>query len=437
MDASGGPAALCLLTTEQRAAGMRASILQSCFFALAFLLFSNGFFILYFTALGLSRESTLLFLATPNLLAALLILPSAWLADRYGKKRVAWAKFPLSVGGFLALCGAAFLPHPWRGVAICGGVVAYAVASAVYNAVWFALLSPIVPEEARGRFFGRLRVSWQITGLAFGGVCSLLLRNDTPLWIFQTCLLSATVGLVLRHVFFRRIPEVEKPDRRHGSLLEGLARVLQARDYLPFCCYVFLLTLFTAASPSVFGLIEKKVLLLGDRQVIWLGNLTMIGSVLGYIAGGRAVDRYGTKIVFLCCHLAYGAVLALYLLRSGIPGLTVPVIGALHLCYGFVLACSSVSISSEMLALIPSEGKSMATSLCVSLTMGGSALAGVLSAGALRLGMLSENWRVFGLSMSAYDTILAACSVMVVLLVVALGLVPSVVRKSEWFHKAE
>jgi membrane protein YdbS with pleckstrin-like domain len=40
-----------------------------------------------------------------------------------------------------------------------------------------------------------------------------------------------------------------------------------------------------------------------------------------------------------------------------------------------------------------------------------------------------------GAQMSAYDTLLLVSAVMIVLLVVTLGLVPSVVRKAEWIPK--
>jgi len=63
---------------------------------------------------------------------------------------------------------------------------------------------------------------------------------------------------------------------------------------------------------------------------------------------------------------------------------------------------------------------------------GGIGLSGLLSAWALSLGVLSDSWTLWGQALSSYDAILLGYGGMVVLLVVTLGLVPSVLSKSEW-----
>ena len=70
----------------------------------------------------------------------------------------------------------------------------------------------------------------------------------------------------------------------------------------------------------------------------------------------------------------------------------------------------------------------MSASLNLTFLRGGQAVSGLIIAWALKLGILSESWSLFGATLGAYDSILLACGVMVLLLVVTLGLVPSVVR---------
>jgi len=314
------------------------------------------------------------------------------------------------------------------------GTAVFAIGYASYLSTWFALLSPIIPENVRGAFFGKLRFSWQAVGVLFVSIYSLFFSHDSELWVFQIILGVSLLALIIRYPVYRAIPELENTGRR-GSFGEAFGSVLRADNYLPFCCYVFLLMLFVFAAPQLFNLIEKKVLNLGDSTIVWMGNLTMIGSVAGFALGGKAVDKLGTKSVFLGCHFGYSVVIGAFLFRDMSPLPLTVYVGALHFLFGVTYAASSIAISTEMLALVPKLNKSLATALCGSLTEGGKALSGIFSAMTLKLNILNEAWVFFGMNMSAYDSMLLACSVMVFLLVVALGLVPSVIRKSEWVPK--
>jgi hypothetical protein len=108
------------------------------------------------------------------------------------------------------------------------------------------------------------------------------------------------------------------------------------------------------------------------------------------------------------------------------------VVGSLGLLFGIVQAASSIAGSSEMLALIPQENKSLSTSLNSALESGGRAAAGVLAGWMLDLGLFAEEWTLFGRILTPYDTLLLGFSVMITLTIVALGLVPSVVKTAQW-----
>ena len=163
-----------------------------------------------------------------------------------------------------------------------------------------------------------------------------------------------------------------------------------------------------------------------------IGNLATLGALLGFFFGGTMVDKLGTKHVFLTCHFSYALVLSLFLLRDFVPLPLVAVIGGLALLFGLVQAGSGVAISSEMLAVIPADNKPMATAVNLSLMSLGVSLSGVFSSRILQLGMLSPSWTMFGNPLGPYDSLLCFCGVMILLLVVTLGLVPSVVKKVQW-----
>jgi MFS family permease len=297
---------------------------------------------------------------------------------------------------------------------------------------WFALLSPIVPPALRGRFFGRLRMSWQIMGVLFLTICGVVLARDASVSTYQILLGIATLGSVIRIIFYVRIPELDPPAPNPVPVKEALSSVIAAPGYISFCAYVFLLGLCTGGSLNIFGMVEKNVLELNDNLIVWLGNATMIGAIIGFFIGGRAVDRYSTKPVFLVCHFGFGAVLLTFLARHLAGTALVPALAGVHLFLGMLLAASSIAISTELLALIPPMNKSLSTTMAGVLLQLSASISGLLAAWVLDLNILADQWKLGGATLSAYDSILALWAILVLLFVVTLGLVPSVIRKAEW-----
>jgi MFS family permease len=412
--------------------GMRNAIAAQCCGAPAQLIFTNGLMLLYLSALGMAPDMVLLLLSLFSLPAGLLIVPAAYLADRFGIKRVGQPGLAIMTVSFLGLIPAATLSGGWLVLATAVCISAMSLGNAMFTGGWFGLLHPVVPESMRGLFFGRLRVSWQSVALVVTGFTIFFLTQDTPLIVFHVILAMLGLGLFLRIVFYRRIPLLVAPSDPRLGLLRALGIVLRTPSYAPFCAYVFLLTLFTANAPVLFGLIEKKVLGLGDNLVTALGLLFMTGCMLGYALGGQAVHRLGTKPVFVGCHFLFGLALALFLARDFVPIGTVWFLGGLHVAFGIVCAASTIAVSTELLFLVPPGHRSLATGLGSALIRLGTAMAGLLSAAMLRLGMLAPEWSLGGHLLSAYDSILLMSATMVVLMVITLGLIPSVIGKPRW-----
>ena len=95
-----------------------------------------------------------------------------------------------------------------------------------------------------------------------------------------------------------------------------------------------------------------------------------------------------------------------------------------------VQAASSIAMTSETLALIPVENKSLATGLWFTLYSGGAGLSGILSGQALELGLLSNSWIWLGHHMTHYDGLLLFCVTIILLMTVTLGLIPSFINKT-------
>lgn len=426
------PLAPDALTPERRRAAMRSAVFGQCAGTVGSIVFANGLLLLYLKWLGMSDLAVIRSLAIFEVARAVLLLPAAHVADRHGIKRVGGAGLLMTIVGFAGITAAASFSRPASFVIVLTGITLFSAGYALFSAGWFALLSGFVPRETRGRFFGILRFSWQAVSIVFTAACTLVMPQNPGKGMFQALLLILTLGQADRLWHYRRLPEIAEPAAADADWKEAMGHVIRAPRYMPFSAYVFLLSLFTAGGPVLFATVEKEILGLGADGVVMLGTFLMVGYLAGFAAGGLAVDRLGTRVVFLLAHVGYGVSLIGLPLRGMFPpAALVPWLAAVNLGYGFFYAASTIAISTEMLALIPPQRKSLATSLCTTLAALGNALSSWLAAAAISAGMLASTWTLRGAAVSAYDTILVVYGVMVMLLVVTLGLVPSVVGKAE------
>lgn len=410
---------------------MRAAITAQCFGTLSLELFTFGIILLYLMALNFSSAMVLFCLSVPNFIALFRVIP-AWLADRYGKKRIGNIGHGLVATGYTLITVAGLLDGRWQAGFVYLGIVLFAFGDAFFSSSWYILLNDIVPESIRGRFLGKLRFTWQTTTLIFIALCTWALKSDASIWKYQIILGLVTLAALTRIYFYNQIPETPSEPAGQQSLWTALRAVLSPIHYRSFCAYVFMLSLMTMSVPAFFGLVEKDVLGLGDSVVAMLGVMIMAGALIGYIVGGKWVDAYGTKSVFIVCHFAYALILILFVVRGLAGSWLLPYLSGVHFFFGFINACSSIAIATSILELLPIKNRSISASFSNSMIRFGGATAGIASAWLMQAKALSPSWQMGKLTLSQYDTLLLMSAFAVVLLVVILGLVPSVWRKAEW-----
>ena len=420
------------LTPAQQSKGMRNAIIGQVFGIMGIICFRNGLVLLYLKLLGLSSPAVMVCLALPMFLGGTMTIPFAFMADRCGKKLIGLVGQVLGLIGFALLVLTGFIRQGGlMYTAVAAGVVLFSIGRTMMGAGWFGLMRPVVPEDMRGRFWSKLRFTWQTVGVLFAGASALMLNKNSPLGLFQSVLVFAGLLTGMRIIFYCRIPEASQPVT-HTGFLKTLAHIIKAPGYASFCCYCFLLLLATAGVPALFALLEKEVLDMGDNTVVWLSNIFMIGQIAGFFFIGRVVDRFGTRAVFIICHLTYALVLFLFPVRWALPLPLFAVLAPLHFIYGAAMASSSVAMTTEIMALIPEENQALGTSVGITLIKAGTGFSGMVGAGILSFGILKEKWSLWGHELSNYDSILMMCGFAVLMLVVTLGLVPSVIGQRHW-----
>lgn len=393
--------------------------------------FVNSYMLLYFKTLGIAADRILLYLAVPMLLRFVTLLPFANYTERHGIVRTGVFGLSVSSLSFIILALAGFLHGTALEAVVLLGVILYGAGYSFYLGAWYPMLSSKIPKGMRGAFFGRMRLLYQSAAICFTFLVTSIIGTYPPTQVFQLSLivifLLRTVGIMV----YASIPECERTGGAAPGLRASLAAVFTHANYMGFAAYAFLLFLFTGAGVSIFGLLAKDTLMLGDAKVMLLGNLVTVGALMGFVLGGLSVDRIGTKAVFLLCHFSYAAIMLAFLARFFAPLPAMYTLGFLFLAFGMVQSASGVALSSEMLGIMPSENKVVASALYLSLTSLGVALSGIFSSLILKLRMLAQSWPLLGCQMGPYDSLIAFYGVMTLVLVVTLGLVPSVVRKAD------
>ena len=422
-----------MLTEKQRKRAFNVIIVTQCLGMIPAALFQNGFYLNYFSKLGISSASIALLFALPPLLGTFLLLPFAFYSDRFGKKKLALGGQSLLIASLLAMMAAGWGSLHLAMPLIVLSLVIFSIGGSLQGAGWFALLNPIIPKEIRGRFFGKLRVTFQLVAIAYTLIITRSLAGSQSMLVFQILLSIVFAAAVLRFFTYARIPELEDGQGETGhrqTLRSAMASVLTIPGYARFNAYIFLITLFTAAMPVIFGLMQKDVFAFTPARITLMGTVFLFGSVIGCGLGGRPVDRHGTRRVLLVSHAAYIVVMLAMLARHWVPwGLPIHVGGCL-LAFSLIGGVAGLAITAEMLALIPSTNKSLSSALTITLYNGGIALSSLLVSHFIGRKIISAEWQMLGHTYTIYDSLILFFAAMALLLLAAIILAPFVMKKS-------
>lgn len=416
----------CVAASPDLRRAQRLAIVLQCFTCIPILTFSNGFMLTLLNQLGIEGERALRLLGLPSLVAAVAIVPLAYWTDRIGSRAMGLAAIAVSLGAALLMLAVAWLRLP----ALMGPVIVLAgLGTAAFTACWFPLVDPLIEPTARGRFFGRLRMSWTLVGIIAGFAIAALLRLPDP-WTVSLLVLA---GLVLVHLLrvpvFRAVPDRSQRCPPGTTLPAALRHAITRPGGLSFGSYLFLLRLAMGAVPWVFGLLQQQVHGMPASDVVLLANLLAVGSLAGFWLGGRLVDRHGPKPVFLLAHAGYALVAAWVLLRYAVPLPIFAVFAAAALGWGVADACSSIAVTTEVLGLSSGANRALSISLLNAFGYAGIALSAWAGSAAVSAGLFRDGWQLCGMAMSGFDGLLIIGCFLVVTFVVTLGLVPSVLRR--------
>ncbi|QHI70019.1 MFS transporter [Tichowtungia aerotolerans] len=408
-----------MLTTEEFKKVSRIIIVAQCLGMMAGALFQNSFYLNYLAARGLDSPRIAMLMPIPLFVTMLLAIPFAYLSDRMGKKRTSiWGQILTAAGIFI------LIPEiPWATAAVVTAFSVMSIGGSLQAGAWLALLSPIVPEKIRGRFFSRLRVAFQICMIVFSFIISRLLKLNSGIPVFQGVLVFVVITNLFRIQVFNRIPELETPHHeppKQRHIFAALKAVLQHMSYRRLNSYVFLSTLFTASAPTLFGLLEKDILLFTPARISLMGTLLVTGGMIGCWIGGHLVDRYGAMKMFVLGHIGYITILISVLFREWAAWSSVIHMSLVSILFSISGGIVGISVGAETLALMPRDNKSLAGAFNGTAMSCAGALSGFAIASLLEHSLLPSGWTLLGKTFSAYDSILLTFAGGIALLLIVL-----------------
>jgi len=227
------------MTDSETKYAIRMILITASLGGMSYLSFNNGLLVAYFSYLGIPSATILILLALLPLSQFVFMIPFSYLSDIYGKKLIGNFGLVLSSIGFFLMAVASNFSETYLTLVVGLGAGIFGTGSALIIGNWFALLHPIIPENIRGRFFGRIRLTWQSIGIIMTLIAIYILEQYPTLEMYQAVIGFIAILLAVRMIYYQRIPELDIIQSKRETFRKSFMKVLAIPEYLSFCAYCF------------------------------------------------------------------------------------------------------------------------------------------------------------------------------------------------------
>ena len=261
-----------------------------------------------------------------NLSMQLLMMP---LVQRYGKKviLISWSTVTaLSLVPLLALPEvAAHLDPAWALTFFMVAVAIRHMSRGLALTGWMPLFQDNVPEDHRGRFFGRLRTFSQIMLLLWLVAIGLMVGDDTPWAVIRIVFGISVAGAIGFILCVLPVKEMAPPGTKI-SLWQMINAPFRDRQFRWALFYQFSYSFaFGLADP--FRIVYLDQLGYNDRFLLFGPATLYVGGILTLSQWGKLADRAGNRSVFSICNVGMMICLVGWLLVDNGPiGLTIAIV---------------------------------------------------------------------------------------------------------------
>ncbi len=393
-----------------------ATILTQCFGLTSGAIFGNGFLTSWFKELGV-ESSTIMFLLSLQTLSNLVIgSASAFLADKLGKKRIGY------IGAYFSAFGIFLFSLPYYvdvapESALLLGILNFSFGTALFGSSWFGLLSGIIPKSYRGRYFGKLRTSWQVVNIILTFIIFWILRNSPTHATYAMVITIISIVVLLRIAPYSQIPERrDKAKGKKQNFIAAIRELLAYRNYVKLLLVFLIQGLLCGAVINLVTLLEKDVLNFSGDQVVLVGAFLFVGALIGYIFGGSMTDKFDRTKIFIWTLVFMMLTVGAFPLHHVI-GFKKVFLAFLLCCYGAIGAIMGIVMSAQLFTVMPNFNRSLASYLSTVTTSLGLFLSGIISAAIVRFFTVRHEtmFPIENIPLSIYDLLLLFIAGMILL----------------------
>jgi MFS family permease len=261
---------------------------------------------LFILALGASSAQIGLLAAASSILATIMLLPGAILAERSGKRK---AIILFSGGGIsrVAILLLALLPFVVKGSAVVWVAIGIKVVSDGFANLslpaWTSLTADIVPLQYRGRYFSTRTLVMSIAAMTTTFIVGQLITHVKDPGGYQIALgLAFILGIVSSISYSRlREPVIQVPDTPHQSYSPRtiLATIRSNPGFMAFCMHAIVWNFSLNIAGPFFNVYLVRDL---NATAALVGTISIISSIssmpaMGYL--GHLSDRWGARKLML------------------------------------------------------------------------------------------------------------------------------------------
>lgn len=267
--------------------------------------FFGSIFVLFLSALGLSRSAMGLILSFLPFFGLTALFVAPWVA-RFGYKRTYLLFF-----GARAIVALFLVFTPWvmneygseATILYVGVVIAlFAMVRSVGVTASFPWIQEYVPNSVRGKYTATNNIFATGVGFIAVSVGSFVLAQTTGLngfmWLIGVGVLFGFISVGLAFKIPGGAP-MSPEETAQGGGKRDLVTALRDRDFVFYLASVALITLATVPLGSFLPLFMREEIGLSDSAVVWLQSGTLIGTLVSGYLWGWAADRYGSIPVSL------------------------------------------------------------------------------------------------------------------------------------------
>ncbi len=258
-----------------------------------------------------STAQIMLLSALPSLLGSVAQLASAWVAGyAVPRKTLIFAGVLLQTAAWLPLIALTLIPAETPVALLIAAVVVYYIGGQFAAPPWSSLISDLVPERRRGRFFGRRTQLMSVMTFASLSVAGLALefseQRALAHWGFAAIF---TVALAARIYSLDQLMRMHEPLARLEPLvlppLGGLLERMRGSDFMRFALFVGFMNLAVAIASPFFTLYMLRDLKFSYLEFTAASAFYVLMQFAALRLWGRLSDVFGnlrvvqiTSVVF-------------------------------------------------------------------------------------------------------------------------------------------